>query len=208
MGAQRGDWALKRATAGVAVLGSRHVYDWSQTGLGGKAASGDESRRLVGFAGPEKAAEPMARSVPWRWWVAVDPWLRSHRLASNVMAGTGAWIGDRRIAIVEQQRGKGGFSAFVELGVGAGRYMKGGAVGRSKTGDGRGKLCKKGRVRGAKEGSMRPEDRKLRLEDEGQGGLRVNERGSGQRGLQHSMLTSGPRRRGFTSAVVSLLPGG
>jgi hypothetical protein len=27
--------------------------------------------------------------------------------------------------------------------VGTGRYMKGGAVGRSKTGDGRGKLCKR-----------------------------------------------------------------
>jgi hypothetical protein len=99
-------------------------------------------------------------------------------------------------------------SAFVEAGAGTGRYMKGGAVGRRKTGDGRGKLCNKGRVRGAKEGSMRPQDRILRSEEEELGGLRVNERRSGQRGLEHSKLTSGPRRRGFTSAVVSLLPGG
>jgi hypothetical protein len=66
----------------------------------------------------------------------------------------------------------------------------------------------KGRVRGAKEGSRVPQDRILRAAEEELGGLRVNERRSRRRELEHSKLTCGPRRRGFTSAVVSLLPGG
>jgi hypothetical protein len=36
MGAEGRDGSLKRATTGVAVLGCRHVDDWSQTGLGGE----------------------------------------------------------------------------------------------------------------------------------------------------------------------------